>query len=176
MSVSKGLKSYAHALTLLGKDSQKTRYVCTLGIELFNKELEWSSVRQSGVQNKQGKLLHKWGSLLVHKSTGRLKDWSSMNDNCSQTVTQNVPRQLLKWRGISRIFPPCAIVPHSFCHHILHIHLKDHLWKVQQQTLHSRWGATTDIKLSPSQECCWILWRHATCCLHLQSWLSPLIS
>ena len=54
-----------------------------------------------------------------------------MNDKCSQTVTQNVPRQLLKWRGI---FP---IVTHSFCHHILDIHLEDHLWKVQQQSLHN---------------------------------------
>ena len=68
-----------------------------------------------------------------------------VNDKCSQTVTQNVPRQLLKWRGISRILPPCAIVTHSFCHHILHVHLKDHLWKVQQQSLHNRSGATTDI-------------------------------
>ena len=54
-----------------------------------------------------------------------------MNDKCSQTVTQIVPRQLLKWRDISRIFPPCVIVTHSFCHHAPHIHLKDHLWKVQ---------------------------------------------
>ena len=47
MSVSKGLKSYAHALALLGKDRQQPIVnTCTLGIselknnQLFNKELK----------------------------------------------------------------------------------------------------------------------------------------